>query len=130
MVNFDNTAIAFQMKNDAALDRAYFLFKLISNEPLVKIGTAATNFALNAQLPVEGLIRATVFDHFCGGVNEEDCLQIIKELGSYGVQSILDYSVEGKVEENQFDLAVEKNLEILSFIKLKENKKMILNLIV
>ena len=120
MVNFDNTAIAFQMKNDAALDRAYFLFKLISNEPLVKIGTAATNFALNAQLPVEGLIRATVFDHFCGGVSEEDCLQIIKELGSYGVQSILDYSVEGKVEENQFDLAVEKNLEILSFIKSRE----------
>ena len=120
MVNFDNTVIAFQMKNDAALDRAYFLFKLISNEPLVKIGTAATNFALNAQLPVEGLIRATVFDHFCGGVSEEDCLQIIKELGSYGVQSILDYSVEGKVEENQFDLAVEKNLEILSFIKSRE----------
>ena len=41
-------------------------------------------------------------------------------MGSYGVQSILDYSVEGKVEENQFDCTVEKNLEILSFIKSRE----------
>jgi proline dehydrogenase len=37
---------------------------MISIEPLVKIGSAVTNFALNINLPVEGLIRATVFDHF------------------------------------------------------------------
>ena len=44
---------------------------MISSQPLVRIGTAATNFALKANLPVEGLIRSTVFDHFCGGVNED-----------------------------------------------------------
>lgn len=71
---FDNTEIAFQLKSDTELERAHFLFKMISIEPLVRIGTAVTNFALKASLPVEGLIRSTVFDHFCGGVNEEDCL--------------------------------------------------------
>ena len=67
---FEDTATAFALKNDAELERAYFLFKLISIEPLVKIGTSITNFAIKAKLPVEGLIRTTVFDHFCGGVSE------------------------------------------------------------
>jgi len=57
---FENTKIAFSLKSDSELERAYFLFKMISLEPLVKIGTLATNFALKAHLPVEGLIRATV----------------------------------------------------------------------
>ncbi|GAL67075.1 carbapenem antibiotics biosynthesis protein carD [Jejuia pallidilutea] len=70
---FDDTKIAFSLKNDSELERAYFLFKMISVEPLVRIGKVATNFAIKANLPIEGLIRATVFDHFCGGVNEEDC---------------------------------------------------------
>jgi len=73
---FDNTETAFKLKNDSQLERAYFLFKMISKEPLVRIGTAATKFALNLHLPVEGLIRSTVFDHFCGGVNEKDCMPV------------------------------------------------------
>ncbi len=74
-IDFNNTEIAFHLKSDSDLERAYFLFKMISIEPLVRIGTAATNFAIKAHLPVEGLIRSTVFDHFCGGVNEQDCVQ-------------------------------------------------------
>nr|WP_299382030.1 proline dehydrogenase family protein [Allomuricauda sp.] len=118
--NFENTAIAFQLKTDSELERAYFLFKLIANEPLVKIGTAVTNFALKAHLPIEGLIRATVFDHFCGGVNEEDCIPIIDKMYDRGVCSILDYSVEGKEVEDQFDFALRKTLEVLDFVKEKD----------
>ncbi|MDN3493728.1 proline dehydrogenase family protein [Winogradskyella bathintestinalis] len=112
---FENTSTAFTLKSDSELDRAYFLFKMISSQPLVRIGTAATNFALKAHLPVEKLIRATVFDHFCGGVNEEDCLPVIDKLYTEGVSSVLDYSVEGKAEENQFDSALEKILKIINF---------------
>ncbi|WP_179006892.1 proline dehydrogenase family protein [Winogradskyella forsetii] len=112
---FENTGTAFTLKSDSELERAYFLFKMISSEPLVRIGTAATNFALKAHLPVEKLIRATVFDHFCGGVNEEDCLPVIDKLYTEGVSSVLDYSVEGKAEENQFDNALEKILKIIRF---------------
>ena len=97
--NFEDTAIAFELKSDSELERAYFLFKLIANEPLVRIGTAVTNFAVKAHLPVEGLIRATVFDHFCGGVNEEDCMPVIDRMFEKGVRAILDYSVEGKEKE-------------------------------
>jgi len=112
---FDNTQIAFQLKSDSELERAYFLFKMISHEPLVRIGTAATNFALKAHLPVEGLIRSTVFDHFCGGVNEADCLPVIDKMFEKGVSSVLDFSVEGQETEASFDAAMEKTLKIIRF---------------
>ena len=114
---FNNTQIAFSLKSDTELDRAYFLFKLIANEPLVRIGTAVTNFALKAHLPVDGLIRATVFDHFCGGVNELDCLSVVDKMYTKGVSSVLDYSVEGKEEEAQFDAALNMTLKTIEFAK-------------
>jgi len=117
---FDNTQVAFSLKSDSELDRAYFLFKLIDNEPLVRIGTAVTNFALKAHLPVEGLIRASVFDHFCGGVSEDDCMPVMEKMFTKKVCSVLDYSVEGKEDEHQFDAAMKKTLKIIEFAKLKD----------
>jgi proline dehydrogenase len=117
---FDNTKVAFALKTDTELDRAYFLFKMIDNEPLVRIGTAVTNFALKAHLPVEGLIRATVFDHFCGGTTEDDCLSVVDKMFTKGVSSVLDYSVEGKEEEEQFDAALEMTLKTIEFAKERE----------
>jgi len=118
---FENTATAFSLKSDSELERAYFLFSMISNQPLVRIGTAMTNFAIKAHLPVEGLIRATVFDHFCGGVNEEDCIPVVDKLYQKKVCSVLDYSVEGKEEEETFDKATDIILKILDFVKKKES---------
>ncbi|GFZ85367.1 proline dehydrogenase [Aquaticitalea lipolytica] len=117
---FDNTEVAFQLKSDSELERAYFLFKMISHQPLVRIGTAATNFALKAHLPVEGLIRSTVFDHFCGGVNEDDCINVIDKMYTKGVCSVLDFSVEGKEEEQSFDDAMQKIVKIINFSDEKE----------
>ena len=117
---FENTATAFSLKTDSELERAYFLFKMIANEPLVKMGTLMTNFAIKAKLPVEGLIRATVFDHFCGGINEEDCLPVVDKMWQKKVCSVLDYSVEGKQEEDPFDNATRIILKILDFVKEKD----------
>jgi proline dehydrogenase len=117
---FNNTEVAFSLKSDTELDRAYFLFKMIDNQPLVKIGTAVTNFAIKAHLPVEGLIRATVFDHFCGGVNEVDCLSVVDKMFTKGVSSVLDYSVEGMEEEDQFDAALKMTLKTIEFAKERE----------
>ena len=118
---FDNTQVAFSLKSDTELDRAYFLFKIIANEPLVRIGTLMTNFAIKANLPIEGLIRATVFDQFCGGVSEDDCITVVNKMFTKRVSSVLDYSVEGKEEENQFDAVLEKTLKLISFAKTKKS---------
>lgn len=117
---FEDTQTAFALKSDSELERAYFLFKMIANEPLVRIGTAVTNFCIKAHLPVDGLIRVTVFDHFCGGVNEEDCLDKVAKMYELGVASVLDYSVEGKENEAHFDEATAKIIKLISF---SENNK-------
>ena len=117
---FNNTQVAFALKSDTELDRAYFLFKMIANQPLVRIGTAVTNFAIKAHLPVEGLIRATVFDHFCGGINENDCLSVVDKMYTKGVSSVLDYSVEGKEAEDQFDAALAMTLKTIDFAAEKD----------
>ncbi len=118
---FNNTEVAFALKSDTELDRAYFLFKMIDSQPLVRIGTAVTNFAIKAHLPVEGLIRATVFDHFCGGINENDCLTVVDKMFTKGVSSVLDYSVEGKEEEEQFDAALEMTLKTIQFAEERDS---------
>jgi len=118
---FNNTKTAFALKSDTELDRAYFLFKMIQSEPLVRIGTAITNFALKAHMPVEQLIRASVFDHFCGGVNEEDCMSVIEKMYTKNVHTTLDYSVEGKEDESQFDLTLEKILQNIEFAREKKS---------
>jgi proline dehydrogenase len=100
---FENTEIAFASKSDAALERAYFLFRLIANQPLVKIGTQVAQFALKSHLPVEGLIRATVFDHFCSGTSAKESIKGVNVLAAQKVYSVLDYSVEGAKEEISLD---------------------------
>ena len=118
---FDDTQKAFKIKSNAELERAYALFRMISSESLVKIGTNLTKFALNVNLPVEGLIRATVFDHFCGGVNEIDAMKVVNRLKTVGVSSVLDYSVEGKEEQEQFDATKAKVLSLIEFSTHKDS---------
>lgn len=110
---FNNTEVAFELKSNNQIERAYYLFEMIKRQPLVKIGTAVTRFALKTHLPVEGIIRATVFDHFCGGVTEKDCMPIINNMYTKNVHSVLDYSAEGKEIEEHFDLSMEKTLNTI-----------------
>ena len=88
---FNNTEVAFSLKNNAELNRANFLFKMISHPTLVKMGSSLAHFAIKYKLPVEGMIRKTVFDHFCGGVNEEDCLSVVDKMYTKKVSSVLDF---------------------------------------
>ncbi len=110
-LSFENTEIAFKGKSNADLNRSFWLFKLVSNNALVKIGSPITNFALKIGLPIKGIIRNTVFKHFCGGETIEGCKNSIDELASNHVGTILDYSVEGEETESVFDATCEEILK-------------------
>ncbi|MBB1150530.1 MULTISPECIES: proline dehydrogenase family protein [unclassified Myroides] len=115
---FNNTEVAFALKNNKELKRAHFLFKMISKPVLVKMGSSLANFAIKTHLPVTGLIRSTVFDHFCGGINEVDCLGVVDKMYKQGgVASVLDYSVEGKETEEQFDAALNMTIKTIELAK-------------
>ncbi|MFB9845462.1 proline dehydrogenase family protein [Mucilaginibacter ginsenosidivorans] len=102
-LSFENTEIAFRHSSNTDLKRAYWLFRIINVNFLVKIGPPITNFAMSIGLPIKSLIKATIFKHFCGGETIEECDNTIKNLSQGGVGTILDYSVEGEDDEQVFD---------------------------
>jgi proline dehydrogenase len=107
MVSFDNTQVAFQSKTNKDLKRAYWLFKIIASPTFVKVGKFFTNLALKTGFPIRKPVKATIFKQFCGGETIEECAETIKHLGSFQVGTILDYSVEGKTSDEDFDKTVD-----------------------
>ena len=89
MINFDNTEIAFKIKNKSALQKANFLFGLMNNQSLVKMGTSMAQMALNLNLPVKTLIKKTIFEQFCGGESLEESKVIVDELKKYQVKILM-----------------------------------------
>ncbi|MEO8573307.1 MAG: proline dehydrogenase family protein [Pyrinomonadaceae bacterium] len=102
-LDFRDTATAFEDKSDAELKEKYRLFKMLNSPFLNAVGTRAARFALSLGLPVQGLIKSTIFEQFCGGENIEECQAAILRLGKFNVGAILDYAVEGKATETDFD---------------------------
>lgn len=121
LISFDDTQIAFSSKSDADLNRAFWLFKIISIHSLVQISPPFVNFALWAKLPIKRLIRSTIFKHFCGGENIEECKNTIDQLGKYNIGTILDYSVEGKESEEDFDAALIETIATITRAKNDEH---------
>lgn len=119
-LSFDNTEIAFKSKTDKDLDRAYLLYKVIASNFLVKVGPPITNFALNIGLPIQGIIKSTIFKQFCGGETIEGCTSAINHLGENNVGTILDYSVEGEDTEAAFDATFKETLRTV--VAAKTNK--------
>ena len=101
--NFDNTEVAFRQKTNTELKKAFWLFKMIGSNFLTKVGPPITNFFMNIGFPIQGAIKATIFQQFCGGETIAECDKAIEQLAKGGVGTILDYSVEGEEEEIVFD---------------------------
>lgn len=102
-LNFQDTALAFGHKSDQALRRTFRLFKMIDSPFLTRVGPPMVTFALKIGLPIEGIIRRTIFDIFCGGTSLEGTSERSSYLHKFGVQTILDFSVEGEKTDAGFD---------------------------
>ncbi|WP_026235768.1 proline dehydrogenase family protein [Echinicola pacifica] len=103
-ISFENTEIAFASRTDVELRKMYLIFAVMDKNWAVKIGTNLADFAFALRLPVKGIMKKTMFGHFCGGESIRDCAKSIKELQEFGIGTILDYSVEGKGTEKSYDL--------------------------
>ena len=120
-LSLDNTQIAFAYKSTAELKRARFLFSVIQSPLIVSLATKLTPALMNSGLPVNGLIRSTIFNQFVGGETLEETARVAKQLGAYGVQVILDYGVEAKEGEENFDNVTEKIMEAVAFAATQNN---------
>lgn len=108
---FDNTEIAFSHQSKGDLAKAYWLFRFIGFPWLVKLGKVAINAALFFRIPVGWALRWNVFAHFCGGETIEDCAARAEQLNSFGIGTILDFSVEGKESDADFARTFDEILE-------------------
>lgn len=104
--DFNNTQIAFAALSDRQLQQAWALFKVIGNPLVVQLGPTFAQLSLKLHLPIQGIIKKTIFSHFCGGENIDACLPRIEELGTKGVGTILDFAREGEGREADFDHVV------------------------
>lgn len=112
-ISFEDTSVAFKYKSKAALRKANFIFSLINHPWISAMAIQSVKFGLMLRLPIEGIIRETVFSHFCGGESIEESTGTINQLGKYGVNTILDYSVEGEKSETGFDKTLEETMRTI-----------------
>ncbi|RYD58806.1 MAG: proline dehydrogenase [Sphingobacteriales bacterium] len=118
---FDNTEVAFKYRSNKELKRARFLFASMGSPALTKIGMALTKVAIDWHLPVKGIIRSTIFEQFCGGETMEEAAGTAALIGQYGVGVILDYGVEGKEGEAEFDKAVPEFIKAINYAASQKN---------
>lgn len=110
-ISFDDTQVSFSHKSDKELRMAHLIFQVVNHSGVQAFATNLVKSGLFLHLPISGLIRSTVFRHFCGGESIEAAESTVLHLGNYGVNTILDYSVEGEQSEEGFDKTVEEVLK-------------------
>jgi proline dehydrogenase len=94
--NFEDHQAAFESKSTPQLVRAALSFGLCrvpvlarNAEPLLKASRAVLGDRVT-----DALLRATLFGHFCAGVDEAEIQRPIMDLQKAGIGSILDYAAE------------------------------------
>ena len=120
-LSFDNTQNAFAYKSTADLKKAKFLISVIQNPLMVSLATKLTPFLMKIGFPINGILRNTVFKQFVGGETLEESSRTAKLLGSYGAQVILDYGVEAKEGEANFDDVTTNIIEAIDFAATQNN---------
>jgi len=113
--DFNNTEIAFKYRSNRELKHAHFLFSFLGSPALTRIGIKVTLTALSWHLPINGLIKKTLFKQFCGGESMEEAASTAECIGEYNVNTILDYGVEGKEGEAEFDKAVPEFIKAVKY---------------
>jgi proline dehydrogenase len=116
-VNFENTEIAFLHKDNRKLKRSYWLFRIIGSPIMVKLGSFLVSTALFLRIPFGWMIRKNIFAQFCGGTTIKESIKTAEKLAQNNIGSILDYSVEGKEDESDFNRTTDEIIETIHAAK-------------
>lgn len=116
-VAFTDTEVAFSYKSDRELKKANFIFSVVNHPSISAVATGLAKLGLALHLPIKGIIRNTVFEHFCGGETAEETVKTIDKLAQFKVGAILDYSVEGEDDEPSFDKTTAEILKTFEVAK-------------
>lgn len=114
-INFEDTEVAFAHQSDWSLLKAYFLFSTMHRPFVVKAGTRFTTWAMRWHLPLSPILRRTIYEQFCGGETLNATVPVVNKLSQYNLNTILDYGVEAKEKEKEFDKTTQQLLKTIQF---------------
>jgi proline dehydrogenase len=120
-ISFNNTEIAFAYKSDRDLKHSHWLYTLMGKPWLVQMGTRLAPWSIRAGLPVKGMIRKTISKQFIGGESLEQTIPVAKQLAQFNVDVILDYAVEGKEGEENYQHACDEFIRVINFAATQPN---------
>jgi proline dehydrogenase len=112
-ISFENLEVAFASKTNAELRKMYLIFATLNTNWVSNLGIKLANLSFQLHLPIKGILKKTMFGHFCGGENIKESVLACQHLANYGVHSILDLSVEGKGDEASFEATTEEIYQTL-----------------
>lgn len=113
MTNFKNTEVAFITKSNNDLKRAKFLYKVMASPFITKLAKVMTAFAMSIRFPVNWIVKPTIYKHFVGGETIDECKESVSVTAKSDVNSILDYSVEGKESIEDINKALVETLNTI-----------------
>lgn len=113
---FNNTELAFTNKSNFELKKAFFLFSVLDFPLLTKIGNSFLLLVLKLKLPFKGIIKKTIFNHFCGGETIEECDDTFKSLNKYNISAMPEYSVEAESTVEGFENYKNDSIEIINYL--------------
>jgi len=99
-LNFSDPAAAFAAKSNFELLRTTLVFTICRIGPIVRHCQTLYDLALKilGSTITHGLLRHTLFNHFCAGENAKEIVPKMEKLHHYGIGGILDYAAEAKDE--------------------------------
>lgn len=112
-ISFENLEVAFASKTNAELRKMYLIFATLNSNWLSNLGIRLANLSFKLYLPIKGILKKTMFGHFCGGETIAESVLAAQKLAYFGVHSILDLSVEGKGDETSFEATTEEIYQTL-----------------
>lgn len=115
-LDFSNTENAFSNKSDKELKKTAWLFRMMNSPTLVKLGAPIALKSVQWGLPfAEKVVQNTIFQQFCGGTTLLNSSKTIERLAKGHAKSILDYGVEAKETEEEFNKAMNENIRAIEF---------------
>lgn len=120
-ISFDNTEIAYKNLTNSDLRRTHWLFSIMNQPWMVKIGSKATLLGLQLHLPIKGLIKSTIYKQFCGGETIEQATAVVEALAQNKLEVLLNYSVEGLEDEKSFFETYQQALQSIEFASKHKN---------
>lgn len=112
---FEDVRIAFRHYSNKELKLARLLFGAMQHSFITKAGIVLTKLLLSLHLPIKPIIRKTLFRQFCGGTSLVEAGETASLLKDHNVQVILDYGVESKELESEFDKTCENLVEAVRY---------------